>query len=89
MAMGGRAPGAKLTLRIGSRRYPIVNQAAGTCLIQAPEDAPLRGVADIYEGDRHVARCLILLSESHGDHMRLSYKWRTPVQSVPPLDFAL
>jgi hypothetical protein len=89
MSLGRRAARKKLTLRIGSRRYPILSQGAETCVIRAPVDTPLRGIADVYEGERHVARCLILLSASDGELMRLSYKWRTPVQSSPPLDFAL
>jgi hypothetical protein len=89
MTLGGRAGRVKPTLRIGSRRYPILSHDAASCLIRAPVGARLRGVADIFEGERHVARCLVLLSESEGDLIRLSYTWRTPVQLAPPLDFAL
>jgi hypothetical protein len=89
MSLGGRAARKKLTLKIGSRRFPILSQGAETCVIRAPMNTPLRGIADVYEGERHVARCLILLSETDGELMRLCYKWRTPVQSAPPLDFAM
>jgi hypothetical protein len=88
MTRDRRAARRKLTLRIGGRRFPIVRHDATTCLIRAPEGVRLRGVADIYEGEDHVAHCLILLAERDDDLIRLSYKWRSPIHAAPPADFA-
>jgi hypothetical protein len=80
--------GSRFTLRIGGGAYPILRQGGDTCVIEAPSGARLRGYADIYEGDKHRAHCLIVLSEPDGDLIRLTYKLRTEVKSAPPADFA-
>jgi hypothetical protein len=77
-----------LTLRIGARRFSILSQTRDTCLIRAPEGAPPRGYADIYEGEAHRAHCLIVLSAPEGDCIRLTYKRRTAVGTGPAPDFA-
>ena len=49
--------GRPMLLESGTRRYPILSLAAESCLIEAPDGATLRGFADIFDGERHVATC--------------------------------
>lgn len=79
---------SRLTLRIGEARYPIIDQDGQSCLVLAPEGIRLRGFADIYEGEIHRDRALILLSEPEGEFVRLTWKRRSPVLPGPPGDFA-
>lgn len=79
---------SRLTIRIGSGRYPILSRTGESCLILASGPSPLRGYADIYEGDVHRARCLLVLSEPEGDFIRLTWKRYTLVVDAPPSDFA-
>ncbi|MBA3324816.1 MAG: hypothetical protein H0T41_05955 [Rhodobacteraceae bacterium] len=78
-----------LVLEAGSRRFAILELTAETCLIEAPDSATLRGYADIFDGGRHVAQCLILLAAPEGDLLRCSFKRRTAFRTDPPPDYAL
>jgi hypothetical protein len=75
-------------LAMDGTRYPIVSEDGSSCLIEAPNGARIRGVADIYDGERHRAHCLVVLSRSEGKLMRVLYKRRTAVRQGPPSDFA-
>ena len=86
-AAGGRAA-RRMELETGGRRFPILDLRPESCLIEAPDSALLRGFADIWDGERHVARCLILLAAPEGALVRCSFKRRTAVRAVPPPDFA-
>lgn len=77
-----------LVLEAGTRRFPIFKLSADSCLIMAPDSATLRGYADIYEGDRHLAQCLILLAAPEGEFLRCSFKRRTAFRLDPPQDYA-
>jgi hypothetical protein len=77
-----------LWLAVGGRRFGIRARSADSCLIVAGPEDRFRGRADIYEGDRHLAQCLIVLAEPEGGYRRLTFKRCTPVQSGPARDFA-
>ena len=92
MSDGTGAEGAfarrRMELEAGSRRFPVLDLRPESCLIDAPDGAVLRGFADIWDGERHVAQCLILLAAPDGDLLRCTFKRRTPARSEPPRDFA-
>lgn len=77
-----------LVLAAGTRRFPILELAADSCLIEASDSATLRGYADIYDGERHLSECLIVLAATEGDLLRCAFKRRTPFRLEPPRDFA-
>ncbi|WP_226782136.1 hypothetical protein [Oceaniglobus trochenteri] len=53
------------------------------------EDAPrMRGHVDLYDGPRHMGRCLIVASGADDDEMVYEFKRMTPVSDRPPVDFA-
>ena len=54
-----------------------------SCLIAADEGAVLRGFADILDGERLVASCLIVLAAPEGDCLRCTFKRRTIPRSAP------
>jgi hypothetical protein len=85
----GADPSARrMQLEAGSRRFPILDLRQESCLIEAPEGTALRGFADIWDGERHVAHCLILLAAPDGEFLRCTFKRRTPAHDRPPRDFA-
>jgi hypothetical protein len=69
-------------------RFPILQLTDDSCLIEAPDSATLRGYADIYDGDRHLAQCLIVFASPDGELLRCSFKRRTPFRVSPPPDYA-
>lgn len=78
-----------LVLEAGTRRFAILDLAADSCLIEAPDSACLRGYADIYDGERHLAQCLIVLAAPEGDLLRCAFKRRTAFRLDPPADYAM
>jgi hypothetical protein len=77
-----------LVLEAGTRRFPIIELTAESCLIEAADSATLRGFADIYDGDRHISQCLIVLAAPEGELLRCAFKRRTPFRLDAPRDFA-
>ena len=77
-----------LMLEAGTRRFPILDLDHDSCLIKAPDSAALRGYVDLYDGDRHLAQCLMVLAAPEGDLLRLSFKRRTAFRLDPPADYA-
>ncbi|MBP7241165.1 hypothetical protein [Amaricoccus sp.] len=82
----GFRPG--LVLEAGTRRFPILDLSADSCLIEASDSAALRGFADIWDGERHLSQCLLVVAAPEGDLLRCSFKRRTPFRLEPPRDFA-
>ena len=68
--VGMRRRGRGLTMECGSRRVPVVTIGADSCLVEAPEHWRPRGFADIFDGERHLEQCLIVLAEPEGAYMR-------------------
>ncbi len=88
IGMGAGRRGDQLFMESGSRRFPVVAMGPDSCLIDAPEGWTPRGFVDIFEGDRHVEQCLILLAAPEGPFLRCSFKQRTASRTEPPRDFA-
>jgi hypothetical protein len=79
---------SRLRIVADGQSYPVIRlQRDGFSL---PEGAPhLRGLVDLYDGARLVARCLVIASAEEPGQMRYEYKRRTEVSDRPALDFAL
>jgi len=86
-SQGEGAP--QLDLVLGDARYPVLDCGSQSCLVAAPQGAVLRGYAYLYEGERLVAHCLIVLAEPEGNLLRCRFKQRTPARSSAPTDYAL
>jgi len=77
-----------LLLESGKRRFPILSLGPESCLIEAADGAAIRGFADILDGERLVATCLIVLAAPEGPYLRCTFKRRTIPRTAPPADFA-
>ena len=53
-----------------------------------PSASGPRGFADILDGERLVATCLVVLAAPEGVYVRCTFKRRTVPRTVPPADFA-
>jgi hypothetical protein len=80
--------GRQLAMACGPHRFPVVAMGSDGCLIDAPDGFVPRGFADIYDGDRLVAQCLIVLAAPEGPFLRCSFKRRTEARAGPARDFA-
>lgn len=84
---GAARKSSRLRVLAGRAWYPVTRQWSGGFGVFV-EDAPkLRGHVDLYDGARHMSRCLIVASAQEGDEIRYEYKRATAVSDRPPLDF--
>jgi hypothetical protein len=88
IAIGENRPVRLLTLECGPRAYPIVSCSRDSCLIESPDGSMPRGLVDIFDGQRHVAHCLIVLAAPEWPYLRCFFKRRTLSRVSPPADFA-
>lgn len=75
-------------LESGRRRFSIVSLRPDSCLIDAPDGGSPRGFADILDGERLVATCLIVLAAPEGRYVRCTFKRRTIPRSEPAADYS-
>ena len=77
----------RLRVQAGDALYPVTRQRVGGFSVLI-EDAPkLRGHVDLYDGARHMSRCLIIASEEEGDEIHYEFKRATAASDQAPLDF--
>ncbi|MXU64033.1 hypothetical protein [Oceanomicrobium pacificus] len=79
---------SRLRVQAGDRDYRVLRDWDGGFALQASDAPNLRGVVDLYDGPRHLSRCLIIHAVPEGDELRYEYKLRADVRSQPPRDFA-
>jgi hypothetical protein len=84
----GTRPVRHLMLECGGGRFPIVAISAESCLIEVPDGTTPRGFVDIFDGERHVETCLIVLAAPEWPYLRCFFKRRTASRLDPPRDFA-
>ena len=84
-----RKRSARLSLSVGSQRFPILSLDKASCLIGGESELPSRGWAEIFDGERLTALCLILPSQREGETRRVVFKQFTPARSEVPLDYAV
>jgi hypothetical protein len=79
---------AGVVMECGRRRFPVIEIASDGCLIEPGDGGVPRGLVDIFDGERHMAQCLIVLAEPQGRYLRCTFKRWTPSRLGPPQDFA-
>jgi len=88
ISVGENRPVRLLALEAGARRYPIVAYGEDSCLIESADGSMPRGLVDLFDGDRHLAQCLIVLAAPEWPYLRCFFKRRTASRLEPPRDFA-
>jgi hypothetical protein len=84
----GAGQDGRVSVAMGGVRYAVVSEDANSCLIRAPNGVPMRGLVDIFDGERHRAHCLVVFVQSEGAFVRVIYKRRTPTRETAPADYA-
>ena len=77
----------RLRLQAGDEVFPVL-RAWDDGFALALEDAPkLRGLVDLFDGARHVSRCLIIASSEEAHEMIYEFKRATEAVDQQPVDF--
>ncbi len=77
----------RLKVRMGNQDFRILKLWDNGFSVD-PDIVPnLRGLVDIVDGAKHLARCLIIRSEQQDGVMTYEFKRRTEVSRNAPLDY--
>ncbi len=78
---------SRLCIHDGDRIHRILRLWDGGFSLEA-KDAPwLRGHVDLYDGSRHIYKCLVLHSHEDGGERIYEFKWNTAVADRAAADF--
>ena len=78
----------RMRVEIDGQRFKIFRYWDQGFALDA-DDAPLlRGHVDVFDGPRHIGRCLIVASALERGEMVYEFKRNTPVSTTQPRDFA-
>lgn len=86
---GRRLRDPALTVRAGGKSWPVLRcTARGFCV--ADEDVPrLRGLVDLYDGERHVMQCLVVGASAGDGEIVYEFKRATLIRDAAPVDFEI
>ncbi len=78
---------SRLRVRVGDEEFRILRFWEDGFAMEF-EDAPhLRGLVDVYDGAKHLSRCLIVASAEEGGEMTFEFKRATAITDKPPRDY--
>lgn len=77
----------RLRVEAGSQRLSVTRVWEGGFALHAQAAPSLRGLVDIYDGTRHLKRCLIVACEEDGEEMRYELKVVNEATDQQPVDF--
>ncbi|MGV8988621.1 MAG: hypothetical protein ACOH2H_20350 [Cypionkella sp.] len=80
---------SRLRVQVGEAVFPVLRFWHDGFVLDGTMSPHLRGLVDIYDGDRQVFQCLIVASYAEGDEITCDFKRLTPVTDKAPLDFWL
>ena len=78
---------SRLAIEAGDRRLKVLRFRDGGFAVQAEEVPHLRGLVNLYDGTRHLSRCLIVASEEDGGEVHYEVKQMTTAADEQPLDY--
>lgn len=77
----------RLRVEAGDQSFSVLRAWDGGFALHADTAPHLRGLVDLYDGARHLSRCLIVASEEDGPEMRFDLKVVTEAGLQQPVDF--
>jgi hypothetical protein len=78
---------SRLAIDSGDRRLKVLRLWGDGFAVAAEEAPHLRGLVDLYDGTRHLSRCLIVATEEAGGEVSYDVKQMTSAEDVQPLDY--
>ena len=77
----------RLRVLASGSAWPVLRRVPGGFALDAEQVTHLRGYVDLYDGQTHIATCLIVASEIAGGELICKVKRETAVADRAPLDF--
>jgi len=85
--LAGLKKTSRLRVLVGEDFLPVLRMWKDGFSVEEEAAPVMRGLVDIYDGDRHVYQCLIVASEAGAGEMRYEFKRNTTALDKAPLDF--
>lgn len=79
---------SRLKVRDGSGTWPVLRHWAEGFSVPADPAPNLRGLVDLFDGERHLFQCLVIASREEGGERLFEFKRSTAAADKAPLDFA-
>ncbi len=77
----------RLRVEAGPQSYAVLRAWDGGFALRSGAAPHLRGLVDLYDGARHLKRCLIVASEEEGHEIRFELKVVNEATGEQPVDF--
>lgn len=77
----------RLNVQAGDRNFKILRSWHNGFSLDAEESPHLRGLVDMFDGTKHISRCLIVASAEEGGELEFEYKRTSEAVDRQPLDF--
>ena len=78
---------SRLRVQVGGAVFPVLRCWEDGFALDAGMAPHLRGLVDLYEGDRHIFQCLIIASTVDAGELICDFKRSTMVLDRPALDY--
>ncbi|MBF9036788.1 hypothetical protein HKCCE2091_21345 [Rhodobacterales bacterium HKCCE2091] len=78
-----------LSIRVGDAVYPILRVSDRGFAMETAAAPRLRGFVDIYDGQRHLTRALVVALGEQDGMTSYEFKSKTVAADRPPVDFVL
>ena len=77
----------RLRVEFNKNRYPVLQLKKSGFCVEAAKAPMMRGLVDLYDGDKHLKQCLIVASKEENGITYFEYKRNTNTQTSAPKDF--
>ena len=78
---------SRLRVQVGEAVFPITRLWRDGFALDAALSPNMRGHVDIYDGGRHIFRCLVVASTAENGDLVCEFKHATAVSDRPALDY--
>jgi hypothetical protein len=78
---------SRLRVHFGDGVFPVLRLWDDGFALDAQQAQRLRGLVDVYDGSRHLSQCLIVATSVENGELICTFKWSTPAEDRPALDF--
>lgn len=84
--LAGLKKTSRLKVMVGDDCHTVLRMWHDGFSVEQDTAPALRGLVDLYDGDRHLYQCLIIATEAEGGEQRYEFKRSTVAADRAPLD---
>jgi len=78
---------SRIKVQFDGDMYPVLKVWDSGFSVEADKAPRMRGLVDLFDGARHLSRCLIVASDEENGELAFEFKRNTPVEDEAPIDF--